>query len=463
MGPAEFKQATEKGAEPSVKRRAVLTDATIKKLARHPAKPGKRYAVMDALVPGFGVRVSDRAHLTYILAGRFPGSKHYTRREIGAVGELSLQAAREKARKWIELNKAGRDPRVEQEREKREEARKKAHTFGSVAEGFLSHWVIGPDPAKPRQRKHKEVSRKVRNDFIGVWGATPIADISRDDVLAIIKAKARTAPAEARNLLTICKSLFGWALDQGYGLDRSVCADIKPSKIIGEKISRDRALNDEEVRALWTVASVAAYPVGPIYKLLILTGLRLNEVCRANWSEFDLEKKLWTIPADRMKGKNHKARPHLVPLTSLMLEILKSIPRFENGDVLFSTTFGRSPVAVGSKIKKWLDAAMAEELRKLAERRGGKFDKSKHEPWVNHDIRRTVRSNLSALKISEEVSEAILAHVPPGIKGTYNVYRYNDEKRDALVQWGDKLHSLVGAGPDPQAMPENVVTLRSKA
>jgi hypothetical protein len=93
-----------------------LTDKTIKKLRKRPAAAGQRYDVMDALVPGFGIRVSDKAHLTYILAGRFPGSKHYTRREIAEVGALELPDAREKARTWLEWIKAGKDPTAEQER-----------------------------------------------------------------------------------------------------------------------------------------------------------------------------------------------------------------------------------------------------------------------------------------------------------------------------------------------------------
>ena len=74
-------------------------------------------------------------------------------------------------------------------------------------------------------------------------------------------------------------------------------------------------------------------------------------------------------------------------------------------------------------------------------------------PWTNHDIRRSVRSQLSRLKIPEEVREAVLAHVRPGIKGVYDKYDYLDEKLEALQLWGRRLHGIV----NPQ--PNNVVTL----
>jgi hypothetical protein len=64
-------------------------------------------------------------------------------------------------------------------------------------------------------------------------------------------------------------------------------------------------------------------------------------------------------------------------------------------------------------------------------------------PWTNHDIRRSVRSQLSRLKIPEEVREAVLAHVRPGIKGVYDLHDYADEKREALQLWGARLRSIV--------------------
>ena len=261
-------------------------------------------------------------------------------------------------------------------------------------------------------------------------GKRPIADIERGEVIDLIKAKAKTAPAEARNLLAIAKSLFGWALDQNFGLDHSVCADIRP-KIIGKKIARKRKLDDEELKALWIAADKMGKPIAAVYHMLILTGLRLNEVARASWREIQLNKQLWLIPAQRMKGTNDKAQEHLVPLSGPMITILDGLPRF-TGPFVFTTTHGKRPISIGTKVKEQLDAKL-------------KFK----EPWVNHDIRRTVRSNLAKLKIAEEVSEAVLAHVQPGIKGVYNVHAYQDEKLDALQKWGARVLEIVPPEPEP--------------
>ena len=80
----------------------------------------------------------------------------------------------------------------------------------------------------------------------------------------------------------------------------------------------------------------------------------------------------------------------------------------------------------------------------------------KLEPWVQHDLRRVVRSGLSRLKIAEEIREAVLAHVRGGIKGVYDQHDYLDEKRDALMQWGARLRSIV----EPAPVVSNVVAMR---
>jgi integrase len=266
------------------------------------------------------------------------------------------------------------------------------------------------------------------------------------------------APIQARNLLGYCKQIFGWALDRGdYGIEVSPCSDLKASKIIGDKKSGDRILSDDELFAFWRATTRMQYPYKQVYQLLSLTALRLNEAARAAWSEFDLPNKTWVIPAARMKGKNAKAREHVVPLTDDMIAILESLPRFKRGAFLFSTTFGKKPIWLNNKTKKSVDQRMLRTLRALARRRG-EDDPAKVElsHWTNHDIRRTVRSGLSRLRIAEEVREAVLAHVRPGIRGVYDHYQYFDEKKEALTLWAARLQSIVDPPPS-----SNVVRLRS--
>ena len=76
-------------------------------------------------------------------------------------------------------------------------------------------------------------------------------------------------------------------------------------------------------------------------QLLLLTGARKSEVAGARWSEFDLKKKIWTVPPERFKSN----ASHLVPLSDQALAIIEALPRFTKGDHLFTTTYGEKPVS----------------------------------------------------------------------------------------------------------------------
>jgi integrase len=453
-----------------------LTDRTIKALK--PASNAAPMDVMDSITPSFGVRVMGTPQhpvRTFILRTRFPGNNNPVRVRLGSYDEtnkMSLEGAREKARDWLALIRKGRDPRIEEARQRQAELRKQATLFGAVAEAF----IVGKLPS---ERRGADVEREIRKEFKGWWDR-PIADITDEDVIRIIRAKAKTAPASARNILGNIKRLFQWSIDQrAYGLRVSPASDIKPTAIVGEKIARDRLLDDDEVFAFWRAAKRMPYPAGPVYQLLLLTGLRLGEVSDAGWSEldpivartirqrgdapidwsrFDQQRLTWTIPASRMKGRNGKARAHVVPLTIDMLRILEGLPIFvSGGDFLFSRNAGRRPAVMSTEIKDDLDARMLRTLRAMARQRGDDPG-VKLEPWVQHDLRRVVRSGLSRLKIAEEIREAVLAHARGGIKKHYDLHDYLDEKRDALMQWGTRLRSIV----EPATAASNVVSMARK-
>jgi integrase len=448
-----------------------LTDRTIKAL-----RPAKADAapldVMDSITPAFGVRVMgtpERPIRTFILRTRFPGSKNPTRARLGTYDEtdkLSLEDARDKARDWLAAIRRGRDPRIEEERKREAEIRKLVTTFGAVAEDFIREKL-------PGERRGAHVEREIKNEFKSWWNR-PISEISDEDVIRIIRAKAKTAPSSARNILGHAKRLFQWTIDQRtYGLKVSPTASIKPDAIVGKKVARNHVLEDDEVFAFWRATSRMSYPAAPVYRLLLLTGLRLNEAAEAAWNEFhptvvrairqrgtepidwtkfDPQQLSWTIPASRMKGQNDSARAHVVPLTVDMLRILETLPMFAGGDFLFSYSAGWTPAIMSSEIKDALDARMLRTLRALARKRGDDPAAVTLE-WINHDLRRNVRSGLSRLKVAEEVREAVLAHVRPGIKGVYDQHDYFDDKRNALEQWGARLRTIV----EPAPVASNVV------
>jgi integrase len=412
-----------------------LTDRTVQTLKA----TGRPYDVMDLDVRGFGVRVDAQGRRSFVLITRYPGKRHPARRVIGEYGVISLAEAREKARGWRKMIAEGMDPSVERNRiSARQEA------FGTVAEAYFAHIK------RQGLRRAWEVQRDIRREF-APWWKWSITDIKRQDVLAIVEAAlARDAPWEAHHVLSYASRLFNWAIERGT-IESSPCDRLRPAKVIGRKIARSRVLTDDELIALWRASRRIGYPFGHLVRMLTMSGQRRTEVAEARWSEIDLKQRLWTIPRGRMKGD----AAHTVPLTEGMIALLEALPRFNRGDYLFSTTFGVKAVNGFSKAKQRLDHEMVRTLRAMARMRGE--DAPTLEPFVLHDIRRSVRTRLSALPIPDLVRELVIGHTKPGLHKVYDLHAYEDEKRHALELWGARLRSIV------ERAATNVVPLRAEA
>jgi len=411
-----------------------LNDRIVKALK--PAATGQRVDHMDTIVPGFGVRVTDRGVKTYILIARFPGSANPTRRALGG-GELTLERARAKARDWLDLIRRGIDPREQEERQRLAEQRKRANSFAALAQDFIEQKL-------PSERRGAEVEKDIRRELIPAWGGRPVTEITADDVKALVKQIKVRGPGQARNVLGHVRRMLNWAIDQGdYGLTSSPCDRLKPKVLIGEKKVRTRVLNDVELRAVWQAAGRLGYPYCPAIRLLIVTGQRKSEVAEATWREIDLAKKLWTIGPERMKS----GAAHEVPLTDAAIMILKSLPRFERGDHLFSADFGVSAVNGFARAKTRIDRETLTELKAAGI--------ETMRPWVFHDLRRTMRTGLSALPVPDLVRELVIAHSVGGLHKVYDQHSYREEKRQALDLWAAHLRDVVTPAP------ANVTELRS--
>jgi integrase len=192
-------------------------------------------------------------------------------------------------------------------------------------------------------------------------------------------------------------------------------------------------LSDKEVGALGHVLEAEGPPFGPAIKLLLLTGQRRNEVFEADRSEFDLDRKLWTIPGER--AKNGSA--HLVPLAPSVAVIVKSLIDHDRGDKLIPARGNWDAGPSG------FSKAMARIRTNLESDLGQPVTH-----WTLHDLRRTMATGLQRLGIRLEVTESVLNHLSgarAGIVGVYQRHNYLDEKRLALITWGKEVQRLARA------------------
>jgi len=421
-----------------------MTDPGIAKMAK--LKKGKRIERFDAGAAGLALRITDNGTKTWCISYHLPdeqGRLKHHRFTIGPwaqprgeedlpEGLYGVASARGEARRIKALVRAGIDPKAAlaaEQNERRTKAQKEARkTFEAIAENYIKIEI-------PKQRRGAETEAIIRRELLPPWGTRHTASFQRSDLTKLTdQLIAAGKPAAARRVYETATLLFNWALDRG-DIDTSPFTAMKPPV---KKVPRDRALKEHEITVLWAVWSKQAYPFGPLQQLLLLLGQRRSEVAEMLWSEINFQNQEWTIPAERSKSN----REHIVPLSDAAVEILENLPRFGDGDFVFSTTNGRRPVSGFSKSKVRTDQMLAER-------------KTVIKNWRVHDLRRTCRTGLAKLGVAEIVSERVLNHQVQGLVRTYNVHEYMDEKRDALKQWAGHVRDLI------EPPPENVVRLQS--
>jgi integrase len=201
----------------------------------------------------------------------------------------------------------------------------------------------------------------------------------------------------------------------------------------------DRVLSDDELRLVWRGCEVAGWPFGDLIRLLLLTAQRLGEVSTMRWRDLDLERALWTVPAE--VAKNGIANE--VPLSPPAIAILAGLPPLgREGFVFPALTGSGNPVSGFSKAKARLDREVAART-----------------PWRLHDLRRTAASRMAQLAILPHVIEKILNHKSgtfAGVAGIYNRFGYGPEKRQALDAWAAHLQRLI----DPPVAQVIAITCR---
>lgn len=395
-----------------------LTDA---KIAGLKAPASGQLEISDAKVPGLRVRVGASGKPSFIVRKRIGAKiKVVTLGQYGP--RFGLAEARRKARAALTDLEAGKD-------------------VAPVRRGALTIQKLWPEylATKTEKRSIGEIKRIGEVYILPGLGDRMADAVTRSEVTRFIDGIA--APVMARAVHAQLSAFYKWALPRLDNLPGNPCQGAgRPDK----PKARDRVLTDAELATLWRVAEADAAPWREAIKLLILTGQRRSEVFEAEWSEFDIKGKLWTIPLHR--AKNGVAQ--LVHLSAPALATIADVAPVEGSKYLFPAE--GNPDAPASGISR----AVNRLRRGLAEAVDADVA-----DWSLHDIRRTVATGLQKLGVAFQVTEAVLNHKSgskAGVAGVYQRHDYAKEKRIALDRWAAHVVRLVeGKGGG------NVVALRA--
>jgi integrase len=384
-----------------------------------------RREIPDGHMPGLYLVVQPSGAKSWAVRYRHQGvSRKHT---FGTYPAIDLKAARQLGAKALRAVAEGRDPG----REKILARAAKADSVEHTVEEFLERHVR----RSTRPRTAREYERLLRQHVLPRWRGRMVHEITRRDVLNVLEHVVdRGAPIAANRTFAVIRKLFNWCVARDI-IATSPCTGVEAPTA---ERSRDRVLDDAELRFVWGAASKIGYPFGPLVQMLTLTGQRRDEVAKMRWEEIDFEKRLWTLPRERVKAD----RLHEVPLNDGALDVLNAVPRHAGSPFVF-TINGAAAVSGYSKAKRRLDALLPAGMP----------------AWRLHDLRRTCATGLAKLGVPVHVTEAVLNHKSgkiSGIAAVYNRHDYKDEKTQALDAWGRHLDTLI------TGKPAKVLSLRGR-
>jgi integrase len=414
-----------------MRRRFRFTQPSIDKL-KPPTSGRDEYA--DASFPGFELRISAprpgrEAHrawrqLLHIDGKQVPITIPFT-------AYPSLKEAHDRARQILRQLADGSDPREEKRLQKVEEEQQKAVTAAAVADRYFNEYA----QHRMRPKYFNETQRAFKVDILPKIGDVPLDKLTRRHIREVIGAiVARGRVSYADHVRHYLHAWLDWAVAEEL-IEANPAAGIpNPDPRKGQDRERDRYLNNDEIQLFWSGCEQIGEPFGSLFKLLLLTGARRDELAHATWDEFNFGKREWTLP--RRRSKNDKV--HITHLAPLAIEILEALPRVSECRFLF-TTNGRTPISGFGHACRRLRAVLPDVPH-----------------FTLHDLRRTLATGMADLGIAEHVLDRVLNHTGRKVSGTariYNRHEYLRERQEALQAWGRHIESLV------RPTPSNVVKL----
>jgi hypothetical protein len=443
-------------------KRLLFTEAALAALMRN-GRPQRQTVVWDTKERGLCVLVSRgpkhkrQATVTfrviYYLKDR-PGEARYVK--LGRYpDELSdLDDVRDRARLVRIDAKNGIDPRKP----------KLTGTLADTVERYIETYAKD-------SRTWAESARILRRYVVAEWADKNIESVTKEDVSTLltkirrgkleIGGKPRGTPAVARATRSQLVTLFNW-----YEVNHTVGRDFRmpiPRLMKNDALKvvsvRERHLDDDEIRALWTACGdLGIY--GALVKTALLTAQRFRKVGQMRRSDLKQHFRLhgddvghvWD-PSREDDPKNK--RVSLVPLSDMARTVLAAVPIIAASkpqDFVFSHN-GTTPLKGWSLNKARLDKKMLALMRQSAAERGDDPSTVTLKPWQARDLRRTARTLLARLKIPSDVAEHCLAHVLPGVQQIYNRHDYLVEKREAFQQLAELIQRIANPSSD------NVVAL----
>ncbi|AVO76894.1 MULTISPECIES: tyrosine-type recombinase/integrase [Klebsiella] len=379
------------------------------------AKPReKAYKLADSA--GLYLEVVPSGSRYWRMKYRFNGKEK--RMAFGVYPAVSLAQARAVRNEAKKKLAEGIDPSFAKKEEKLVRDVQLNNTFQAVALEWhgtkVNRWSEG---------YASDIIEAFNKDIFPYIGQQPVNEIKPLVLLNVLRRmESRGATEKAKKVRQRCSEVFRYAIVTGRA-EYNPAADLT-SAMSGHESKHYPFLTVEELPDFFK--ALAGYTGSPLVvlaaRLLILTGVRTGELRGAFWSEFDLEKAVWEIPAERMKMK----RPHLVPLSTQALEIIQQL----------KVMSGQYPLVFPGRNdprKTMSEASINQVFKRIGYT--GKV--------TGHGFRHTMSTILHEEGFNTAWIETQLAHVEKNaIRGTYNHALYFEGRREMMQWYADYTSTL---------------------
>jgi integrase len=388
--------------------------------------PTKTIELVDGAVAGLRLRVTPTGLKTWSLNIRANGVMR--RFDVGK--ELGLADARKKAATLRQQINDGGDPTADrrEQRSKAVSAKLGIGTFEAVIDGYFA---LGNGAGLKSKVEQARCIKLVLSAHL----KRPAIDVVSSDLQRAVDAY--TAKVTAARAVGYVKPLVKWALKRG--LMQGVFDIEKPM----QDAPKQRVLTEDDLASLLPTLTD---PYGRCCRLILLTGVRLNEARNATWEQFDVANAIWTIPGEVRKDTRLQTKRRVtpkvampIPLSRQALLLLEEIRTAElsrrqlegNGDDIAPGDM----VFVGQKGGKldnwdrWLKA---------------NFKKSGVDGWSAHALRRTTATLAGKTGAAPHVVSVILGHANLGgqLVAGYNKSRYETEHANILQDVADCIDQM---------------------
>jgi integrase len=390
------------------------------------AKPkDKGYSLSDG--DGLLLLVKENGAKTWVLRYWVNGKER--RSGLGKYPIIGLADARELKNSFKREIAHGGNP-LERKKAEREEAAKtealKMETFGK----FAKEWYAQKEPDWSLSCR-RSMRRMLDAYLLPSLGKRPIRDISAQELLNLLLDIEKYSPETARQSKGAAGHIFQLAIARD-------CADFNIANNLKNVLKPRHSKHHAALTAPKDVAElmdrIDAYKGSDIVRdalwFSLYTFQRPNEIRGAEWKEMDFDAKLWRIPEERMKNR----RPHLVPLSRQVLELLESIKN------LVAQTGGSRFVFPATRTNSY---PMSEGTIVLALRSMGYT----REEMCAHGFRALASTNLNERGWNRDVIELSLSHVEGNaVRAAYNHADRLPERREMMQAWADWLDGLRNSG-----------------